>query len=199
LGAAALGQAQFVAYHYPSLTGNQTFGGALGMDFDVNQAISVTSLGIFDSGQNGIKNNIDCILYNRDTHAVVVSRSFSPSNMGFGLFGTNFLDLNTPITLAAGFHGTIVAQGYGVLEPNGNSMSPSNTYATSLDTGGGLITFTGKSRNGSFGAFPTTTDLNVAQYGAGNFKFVAVNPVPEPVSLFSLGAGVVALIRRRRC
>ncbi|MBN9503585.1 MAG: hypothetical protein BGO01_16580 [Armatimonadetes bacterium 55-13] len=194
-----LASAQFVAYKYPKVTGNQAYGGALGMDFDVIVPIKITALGIFDSAQDGIKNNIDCILYNRDTKAAVASKAFSPSNMGIGDGSSNFLDLATPVYLPAGFHATIVAQGYGILERNGNSFNPSSTYATSLETGGGLIQFTGKSRNGAFGTFPTTIDFNVAQYGAGNFKFVsALPPVPEPTTLLVLTPALFLIRKRRR-
>jgi hypothetical protein len=198
VGIASFASAQFTAYHFPQLTGNQTFGGALGMDFDVNQDILITSLGIFDSGQNGIQNNIDCLIYNRITQQVVASKSFGPSNQGLGDGTTNFLDFNTPILLTAGFKGSIVAQGYGVLEHNGNSFLATSTYPTTLNDGGGLITFNGKSRNGNFGAFPTTVDLNVAQYGAGNFKYSALTPVPEPASLGIVGLGLLALRRKKR-
>lgn len=198
LGFAAIGNAQFTAYLYPQLTGNQSFGGALGMDFDVNQDIRITALGVFDSGQNGIQNNIDCFIYNRETQQIVASRFFSPGNQGHGDGRTNFLDLASPLFLPAGFKGSIVAQGYGILEKNGNSYTPGNTYASTLNTGGGLISFTGKSRNGSYGLFPTTVDLNVAQYGAGNFKFVAANPVPEPTSMAILAFSLLSVHRARR-
>ncbi len=94
------------------------------MDFNVVQPIKVLALGIFDSGQNGIKNNIDCILYNRDTQLAVATIAFSPTNMGTTQFATNFLDLPAPLILPAGFHGSIVAQGYGISEPNGSHFPP---------------------------------------------------------------------------
>ncbi|HJP83135.1 MAG TPA: PEP-CTERM sorting domain-containing protein [Fimbriimonadaceae bacterium] len=190
--------AQFIAYRYPQVSGNQSFGGALGMDFNVNQGIFITALGIFDSAQNGIQNNIDCFIYNRDTQQIVASRFFGPANMGLGDGTTNFLDLPSPIFLPSGFHGSIVAQGFGVLEQNGNSYTTANSFPVSMNTGGGLISFTGTSRYGNFGFFPTNTDLNVAQYGAGNFKFTSASPVPEPATLAILGIGFAALRRRRK-
>lgn len=193
----ATGFAQFSAYTFPRVTGNQWFGGALGMDFDVNQDILITALGIFDSGQNGIQNNIDCYIYDRDTRQVVASRFFSPTNMGLGDGTSNFLDLAAPIRLRAGFHGSIVAQGFGILERNGNSYSAVNTFASNMNTGGGLISFTGRSRNGDFGAFPTNIDMNVAQYGAGNFKYRAFTPVPEPATLLLAGLSVAIAARRK--
>jgi hypothetical protein len=198
LASAALGSAQIIAYRFPAISGNQSFGGALGMDFNVNEAIYVTALGVFDSAQNGIQNNLDCLIYDRVTQQVVASKFFSPSSQGIGDGTTNFLDLNSPVLLPAGFQGAIVAQGYGILEKNGNSYSASATYATQLNDGGGLITFTGQSRHGNFGAFPTTADLNVAQYGAGNFKYLAASPVPEPATLAVLGLALIAVRRRVR-
>ncbi len=194
----ALSSAQFTAYRFPQITGNQWFSGALGMDFDVNQDIWVSSLGIFDSGHDGIQNNIDCLIYNRDTQQVVASRFFSPNNMGLGDGSSNFLDLVNPVLLHAGFHGSIVAQGYGILEKNGNSYTSANTYAVQLDNGNGLISFTGKSRNGNFGAFPTTIDLNVAQYGAGNFKYSAASLTPEPGTMTLMALGLAGYLRRKK-
>ena len=190
--------AQFIAYRYPHGSGNQSFGGSLGMDFNVNQGIFITALGIFDSAQNGIQNNIDCFIYNRDTQQIVASRLFGPANMGLGDGTTNFLDLPSPVFLPSGFHGSIVAQGFGVLEQNGNSYTVANSFPDSMNDGGGLINFTGTSRYGNFGFFPTNTDLNVAQYGAGNFKFTSASPVPEPATLAILGIGFAALRRRRK-
>src|SRR5688500_11931104 len=115
LAAAVVGSAQIVAYRYPAISGNQSFGGALGMDFNVNQDIYITALGVFDSGQNGIQNNIDCLIYDRVTQQVVASRFFAPNSQGLGDGSTNFLDLPSPLLLSAGFQGTIVAQGYGIL------------------------------------------------------------------------------------
>lgn len=198
MGVAAFSHANFTAYTYPQLTGNQWFSGALGMDFDVNQDIYITALGIFDSGQDGIKNNIDCIIYDRETQQVVASRSFSPTSMGHGDGTSNFLTFNAPLLLKAGFKGSIVAQGYGILEKNGNSFVAGNSYAVSLNDGGGLISFTGKSRNGNFGAFPTNVDLNVAQYGAGNFRYHAVNPVPEPTAMAILAFTLASALRVRK-
>jgi hypothetical protein len=187
-------RAQTVAYTYPTGIGNQAYGGALGMDFDVNAPIQITALGAFDSGNNGFLNNIDVILYNRDTQASVAAVQFSPSMWGYGLGASCFQNLAAAITLQAGFHGTIVAQGYGILEQNGNSNS-SGSYATSLNTGNGAISFVGTSRYGAFGAFPTNPDGSVARYGAGNFRYTAV---PEPASLGVILVGLLGILRRNR-
>ena len=198
LAVSTIASGQIIAYRYPHLQGNQSFGGALGMDFNVNQSIQITALGIFDSAQNGIQNNIDCFIFNRDTQQVVASRFFGPANMGLGDGTTNFLDLSAPVILPAGFKGSIVAQGYGILEQNGNSYVSSSSYPTLMNDGGGLISFTGVSRHGNWGAFPTNLDLNVAQYGAGNFKYSAIEAVPEPATWAIMTVGAAAMLRRRK-
>ena len=43
-----------IAYDVPSGTvGNQDFSGPLGMDFDVEADITITRVGVFDSGSDG--------------------------------------------------------------------------------------------------------------------------------------------------
>src|SRR5207302_1901273 len=77
----------------------------------------------------------------------------------------------------AGFHGSIVAEGYGAAEPNGNGFFQPVTWTT--DDGGGLLQFGGGGRYGfTPGAFPTNVDGGpVNRYAAGTFQFSALGPV----------------------
>src|SRR2546423_1481323 len=53
-----------IAYQVPGGTlGNQAFGGSLGMDFNVNQPVVVTQLGVFDSGSDGLQLPLTARLY----------------------------------------------------------------------------------------------------------------------------------------
>ncbi len=55
LAGATSAQAATIAYEVQSGTaGNQSFPGVLGMDFEVNSAINVLSLGAFDDTRNGV-------------------------------------------------------------------------------------------------------------------------------------------------
>src|SRR5262249_46613405 len=88
-----------------------------------NRPIHVTSLGVFDSGSDGLKRPITAILFDRDTKAVVKQLVFQPGE-GTLIGGSRYKTLDTPIDLPAGFHGMMVAEGYGPEEPNGNRNSP---------------------------------------------------------------------------
>src|SRR3954452_23501589 len=110
-----------ISYQVPGSTvGNQSFGGPLGMDFDVNQAVVVTQLGVFDSGSDGLQSPLTATLYNRDTMQQLAQVPFAAGNTGTLGAASRFLSLSSPLLLPAGFHGTIVAEGYGAAEPNGN-------------------------------------------------------------------------------
>src|SRR5262245_52891099 len=88
------------AYVVPAgATGNQTFAGALGMDFDVNQPIVVTKLGVFDSGGDGLNLPINVRLFNRDTQAEVAFVLNNSGTTGTLIGGSRFYDLASPITL----------------------------------------------------------------------------------------------------
>ncbi len=161
-----------VAYDVPPTTvGSQTWTGALGMDFDVTSAVVVTQLGAFDSGSDGLAAPISVRLYDRDT-ATPVPGGTILFNTGEGTLvgGSRFKALASAITLPAGFHGSIVADGYGALEPNGNSSGGATAWTTN---GGGAISFVGSSRyDNAAGGYPLTLDTGpVNRYAAGTFMF----------------------------
>ena len=161
-----------VAFEVPASTiGNQDFDGALGMDFDVLQPVTVTQLGVFDSGGDGLNRTITSHLYNRSSHALLATIEFSGANPGTLLGGSRFQPLVAPIDLPAGFQGTIVAEGYGPDEPNGNQgISP---LGLTTNDGAGLLSFVGLGRYGMApGEFPPTEDSGPEnRYAAGTFLF----------------------------
>ncbi len=161
-----------VAYQVPASTvGNQDFGGSLGMDFDVASAIVVTRLGVFDSGSDGLVLPLSARLYNRSTGAPLAVLQFSSESPGDLVEGSRFKDLASPLSLPAGFQGTIAADGYGPGEPNGNQGSTPLGLAT--QDGGGAIVFVGGGRFGAApGGFPDAVDGGPAdRYAAGTFAF----------------------------
>jgi hypothetical protein len=103
----------FIAYNVPGpSTGNQSWTGSLGMDFDVNAPITVTSLGVYDSGQNGISGTLYVVIFNADTQVAVTSTLSFTGTQGTLIDGSRFQDLTTPVTLAPG-HYSVVSWGSG--------------------------------------------------------------------------------------
>jgi len=160
------------AYVVPALTaGNQAFEGALGMDFNTNGPVIVTALGVFDDGSNGLSRTITARLYDRDTQEVLASLVFTPEDPGTPEGGSRFKDLVPPLVLAEGFHGSMVAEGYGAGELNGNRVGGLTTQ-----DGGCLLSFVGSGRYSSWpfvrGAFPAVLESGPSNpYAAGTFKF----------------------------
>src|SRR5207237_473764 len=106
--------------------------GALGMDFDVNADITITQLGVFynESGTcSGPNVPLQARLYQRDdvsdqqcAFTLLATLDFTIDDPGTSIDASLFKPLPTPMTLPAGFTGTIVASGYGPLEFNGNQV-----------------------------------------------------------------------------
>src|SRR5262249_13649425 len=105
------------------------------------------------------------------------SVAFAPGQTGTLVDGSRFLTLASPVVLPAGFHGTIVAEGYGLTEPNGNYVAQSITWTT--DDGGGLSPLVGTPRTGfTPGALPTNPDGGPTnRYAAGTFEFLPVQQI----------------------
>lgn len=201
--------AGFQAYFGPAnngTTGNTNYTGSMGLDFDVGgAAIRVTRLGAFDSflDQNGGfgTNTISVAIFDRNnpTTAVGPVVTFTGTE---GTLTNNFrLKDIAPLTLAAGFQGSIVAWSYNSTERAYDSNVAAFPAGWGTD-GGGLISFVGSGRTGTSGLFPNDpiTPGSVNRFGAGTFVFESVQAVPAPpaVVLLGMAAGGGLLLRVRR-
>ncbi len=179
-----------IAYFTPAyLIGNQNFSGTLGLDFDVQNPIIVTRLGVYDSGSDGILPSpgpdnlpgteddeprvISARLYNRETLEPLAWVDFTTEDPGTLVAGMRFKELAEPIELPAGFLGCMVAEGYGIGELLRNSLGQEANMLWTLDNGEGSLLFTGTGRYGVIpGEFPEIVDASLAAaYAAGTFEF----------------------------
>jgi hypothetical protein len=162
-----------IAYLVPEGTiGNQgNHPGTLGLDFDVNVGIKVTRLGVFDSGSDGLLRTLVARLQNRDTEELLAELTFPPEDQGDLEEGSRFKTLPTPVSLPAGFHGTIVSFGHGAEEPDGNQFAGTDLDITT-DDGGCAISFVGGGRFAPTDVFPNLIDSGPAnRYASATFEF----------------------------
>ncbi|HEY2953308.1 MAG TPA: PEP-CTERM sorting domain-containing protein [Verrucomicrobiae bacterium] len=198
--------AQTTAYVVPAgLVGNQDLSLApqsLGMDFNVNASIFISSLGVFDSGQNGLTAPLTAHIFDRVSQNSLVALTFSPAVPGALIGGSRFLPLAVPLLLVAGFNGSIVVDYVtNPTELNGNQNDASFPHPWTTDSGGGLISFVGLSRHtlgGTGAGYPNIVDaVSADKYAAGTFQFVAI-PEPSILGLLALGGLLSVRLFRRR-
>lgn len=171
----------------PGLGGNQTWGGTLGLDFRVNSAVQVTSLGAFDHGADGISGHVRTTIFSSGGAIVAPVVDFSGAANPLG--EAYIRQAVTPFTLNPGTY-QLASWGYGPLDPNFNTYG-ANPGPITFDTLGGSLTGLGShySAPGDAGALATLWDDGVTRYGAGTFDAVALG-VPPPVISGPNGPGV---------
>jgi hypothetical protein len=190
--------ADTIAYSVPLQAGNQAYTGSLGLDFNVNSAIYLTGIGVFDPNAvvgSPLAATLSVAIYDRDTQLQIPGTltTFSAGTTG-PLTGANLItDFASYLELAPG-HYSVVAWGYNPFAKNGNAnMGPITSIE---DSDGGLISFVGTSRFGNAGAYPTIVDGGPTnRYLAGTFSY---EPVPEPATFMLVAPALIGLAHQLR-
>jgi hypothetical protein len=182
--------------------GNQAWSG-VGLEFTVNSAISVSSIGLWDNGNNGFAatiNNPLSAYVMTTTGTVLISNTFydaspggAPQNGGY-----RFKDLLSPVTLLPGNY---YLMGYSWtssdFEHNSNvdGSTPDTFVASSLVTYvTSAWTATGNEPPATLPTSFGTTDY----FSSANIQFAAATPLPAALPMFLGGAGLFGLLARRR-
>lgn len=189
-----------------TITGNQAFTGPFGQDFRVNEAITISALGAFDSNADGFFSTITVSLYDfADTTSALATAVFS--GLAGSLEGQYRYQSITELSLAPGNY-SVVAVGYSSVEHNGNSEL--SAIPISANDGSGLISFVDSRFGHDPASFPHVTTVgrfhcsggSATCFAAGSFQFEAaeaqIAPVPLPASGLFLLFGVTALVARKR-
>jgi hypothetical protein len=185
-------KAEIWAYTSPAQINTQQWGGNLGLDFHVNQAIVVTSLGVFNAAGTAFISGgpINVAIFSQSgvllTPVVQFTNGGSPYTLNPG--GNDVSQsLGSGVLLDIGDY-SVVAVGFGGSNPNGNLNLGS--APVSVNDGGGLLTFTGSRWDNSPSLqLPTdNTGLPYNQFDAGTFGFEAV---PEPGTWMLAGVGTL--------
>src|SRR5262249_17705024 len=134
-----------LAYDVESwLPGNQSFVGSLGLDFDVNETIIVTDLGVYDDLSNGLTAPLTAYIWDRDNPASPVAQLSFPAGTPGPLIGAQrFLPLPMSLMLSPGFHGTIAADGFSGTDQNFNQFGGNDPGRLITHDDNGLINFVG--------------------------------------------------------
>ncbi|MCW3100524.1 MAG: hypothetical protein JWL77_6142 [Chthonomonadaceae bacterium] len=195
-----------------SYVGNLSYASTAGMEFDVNaQSIQITSLGVFDSGADGFHHVLTTYLFNRDTHDLIASQSFSGSTDATAgvLQGYHrFLPVLGQLVLNPG-HYIIASSGF-LTDGAGSDPLGAETLAgyvpDTFNSGGGLISAVSPSVYAEAqlggGAYPNSTFGDALAYNTGTFQFTLDVPEPGSVAMLlglsGLGASVAFRKVRRR-
>ena len=160
--------------------GNQNHTGQLGSNFLVNQPITITKLGVYDSGANGIVGNIQVGIIRVADNVTVAGPITVTGNAG--TLNGNFRMVNIPkVTLNSGEY-SIATVGFSGNDPNGNA---GNGGGPCILNSNNRIIFLGEknSASTSFG-LPTAADGGpLGRYHAGTFLYEFTTPSTLPTSI----------------
>lgn len=195
LASAPVAAATLIYDTTPATPGNQAWGGTLGLDFNVNSQVTVTRLGTFDSGKDGITSDIFVGIFNLANGQLVAPaiNLNGTANAGGTAYVTQAI---TPIVLAAGNY-QLASWGYN-LGADVNYNNGANGGPIIFNSLFGRLTAVGTrySDFGSPGVLGTNTDFGTTRYGAGTFA--AYVPEPATWGLMITGFAMTGAAMRRR-
>ncbi|EGD74133.1 hypothetical protein PTSG_06143 [Salpingoeca rosetta] len=159
-----------------------TTGTVVGMDFRAHHPITITRLGAFDSGSDGLKTPVTVTIWDTIRQTPVVSRTITGTE-GTLRGGARYVDVKG-VVLTKDTTFTVTAEGYGADEPL-------HTRASSIarvNDAGGIIEWLPVSRTATTEhAFPDTINTlsqDRFKFAAGTFAFRSERVAPA--SVFSL-------------
>lgn len=168
------------------LAGNQPWNGTLGLNFDVNAPIVITSLGVFDDSSDGLQATLAVTIFDRATQ----QQLFSPVIFSSGTANTGneyIFQSIAPLILRRGAY-QLAAWNYDANEQNYNNSGPGGPIT--FNDLGGRLTAVGTSYSNAGGVYGNQPDVGLTRYGAGSLMAAAI---PEPATWAMLigGFGVV--------
>jgi hypothetical protein len=180
--------------------GNQPPNGAfnVGVKFNVDSPITVTSIGIYDSGQNGIVGDLTAFLFS-------IPAAGSPLELESATFhGSNYVyvghyayqTFNIPLTLGVGTY-YLGGIGWSTNDPEHNGFYSGNDESFVVST---LVTFLSAPYDPDNGTkfVPASDETGRNYFESANIQFDAATPLPATLPLFATGLGVLGLMGRRR-
>ncbi|MBK1816781.1 DUF4082 domain-containing protein [Luteolibacter yonseiensis] len=160
----------------------------LGYTFTVgSNPLTVTDLGFFDAGGNGLGTAHPVTIWNSGG-TVVGTATVSSGTTGTLEGGYRYTTVPEPITLSANTTYTIGATMYTNMD-----VSPANQSIAAATAAAGITL--GSARSNMTGVFPTGDPNGLGHYLTANFKF---NAVPEPGVALLAGIAAIPFLRRRR-
>jgi protein with PEP-CTERM/exosortase system signal len=164
------------------------FSATLGYAFTLSSPVTVTNLGLFDSGNDGFAQSHAVTIWT-STGTQLVQTTIPAGTGGTLINGFRYVSI-APLTLAAGTY--TIAGFYGV-------TSDASLFSLSSITGASGVSYLGSRGELGF-TFPTGDAFGLPNsYFGPNFKFTTGVPTPDSGSTVSLlGFGLLALAALRR-
>jgi hypothetical protein len=199
-GAASIATPSLAAdqvYSTPTaLAGNQAWTGTLGLDFTVNSAVTISSLGVFDDDGDGLLSNLSVAIYDSVSKTIVGPTVMFAANTD-GTGQAYLFQSVTPFSLAPGSY-QLASWGYNGVDRNFNTHSPAPGGPIVFNSLNGALTAVGVgySNEGTGGAYGNIAAAGPTRFGAGSM--IAAAPEPGTWALMLLGFGGIGYSLRRR-